>query len=161
MSSVCASSIPQDAGKAILQGVSSLFWRSFLIVATVVEVLQILFWPIVASWLPKATGAPTPVRTLILRRTFLTAGSILIFSTVCAPVGQDMKKAVASSTLFQTGFSMLTLGGKVGIFIHNLRGQQDSHEHRGLGGGVYFIQLQILVTLFCLCRLYLFESAID
>lgn len=93
-----------------------------------------------------------------------------------------MKKAVASSTLFQTGFSMLTLGGslyfvsllrlvghalfksclfiEVGIFIHNLRGQQDSHEHRGLGGGVYFIQLQILVTLFCLCRLVFRREAV-
>ena len=108
---------------------------------------------------------------------FVIFGGLLtmVFSSICALVEQDMKKVVALSTLSQMGFSIMTLGlglnfisllhlvshalfksclfMQVGVFIHCLRGQQDSRDYSGLGGGLYFIQLQMLVTLFCLCGL--------
>lgn len=106
----------------------------------------------------------------------------MFFSSVCALVEQDMKKVVALSTLSQMGFSIMTLGiglyfvrllhlvghalfksclfMQVGVFIHRFFGQQDSREYSGLDGGIYFIQLQMLVTLFCLCGLVFTSGAV-
>lgn len=106
----------------------------------------------------------------------------MFFSRACALVEQDIKKVVALRTLSQMGFSMMTLGVglyfvsllhlvghalfksclfiQVGVFIHSLGGQQDSRDYRSLGGGVYFIQLQMLVTLFCLCGLVFSRGAV-
>lgn len=159
-----------------------------------------------SRWLPKAISAPTPVSSLVHRRTLVTAGLILLinfsnlllnnlvliiimligvftifFSRITALVEEDIKKVVALRTLSQIGFSMLTLGlglsfvsfihlvshalfkrclfMQVGYLIHCNYGQQDG---RGYGyNGVFpmFMQVQLLVTLFCLCGLF-FSSGI-
>lgn len=99
----------------------------------------------------------------------------MVFSRVCALLEQDMKKVVALRTLSQMGFSILTLGLglyfvsllhlvshalfksclfiQVGIFIHSFFRQQDVRNYNRLGSLCYFVQLQIIVTLFCLCGL--------
>lgn len=103
----------------------------------------------------------------------------MIFSRFCALLEQDMKKVVALRTLSQMGFSILTLGLglhfvsllhlvshalfksclfiQVGIFIHSFFRQQDARNYSRLGSLYYFVQLQMIVTLFCLCGL-LFTS---
>ncbi|VDO23696.1 unnamed protein product, partial [Heligmosomoides polygyrus] len=152
------------------------------------------------SWLPKAIRAPTPVSSLVHRRTLVTAGLILLmnftnlllngsvlifilligiftifFSRITALVEEDMKKVVALSTLSQIGFSMVTLGLglrfisfihlvrhalfkrclfiQVGYIIHSSYGQQDGRGYGYNGNLPIFIQMQLLVTLFCLCGL--------
>lgn len=153
-----------------------------------------------SSWLPKAISAPTPVRSLVHRRTLVTAGLILLmnygylllqggvivvilliglftmfFSRITALVEEDIKKVVALSTLSQMGFSLMTLGLglgfvsfihlvshalfkrclfiQIGYVIHCNYGQQDGRGYGYNGGLPMFIQLQLLVTLFCLCGL--------
>nr|YP_009050214.1 NADH dehydrogenase subunit 5 [Nematodirus spathiger]AGZ64202.1 NADH dehydrogenase subunit 5 [Nematodirus spathiger] len=103
----------------------------------------------------------------------------MFFSSIAALVEEDMKKVVALSTLSQMGFSMLTLGlgyifisfihlvshalfksclfMQVGYIIHNNSNQQDSRGYGYNGSLSLFMQLQLLVTLFCLCGL-LFSS---
>ena len=160
-----------------------------------------------SSWLPKAIRAPTPVSSLVHRRTLVTAGLILLinfsnliiqknvirviliiglftifFSSVTALVEEDLKKVVALSTLSQIGFSMVTLGLglrfisfihlirhalfksclfiQVGYIIHCSFGQQDGRNYSNNGNLPNFIQLQLLVTLFCLCGLIFSSGAV-
>ena len=88
-----------------------------------------------SGWLPKAMRAPTPIRSLVHRRTLVTAGLILLmnfrflilnlyvmvviivvglftmfFSSLTAIFEEDIKKVVALRTLSQMGFIILTLG---------------------------------------------------
>jgi len=85
------------------------------------------------SWLPKAIRAPTPVSSLVHRRTLVTAGLILLrnfknlllrsfvihrlftlglltifFASLLAMREKDFKKVVALSTLSQIGFCIFT-----------------------------------------------------
>nr|CAD88801.1 NADH dehydrogenase subunit 5 [Necator americanus] len=99
----------------------------------------------------------------------------MFFSSISALIEEDMKKVVALSTLSQMGFSMVTLGlgmsfvsflhlvihalfksclfMQVGYVIHSNFGQQDGRGYGNNGNLPMFIQLQLLVTLFCLCGL--------
>nr|UDL72598.1 NADH dehydrogenase subunit 5 [Paramacropostrongylus typicus] len=99
----------------------------------------------------------------------------MFFSSVAALVEEDMKKVVALSTLSQMGFSMMTLGlgmsfisfihlvshalfksclfMQIGYIIHSSYGQQDGRGYGNNGNLPMFMQLQLLVTLFCLCGL--------
>nr|UDL72586.1 NADH dehydrogenase subunit 5 [Paramacropostrongylus iugalis] len=103
----------------------------------------------------------------------------MFFSSIAALVEEDMKKVVALSTLSQMGFSMMTLGlgmsfisfihlvshalfksclfMQIGYIIHSNYGQQDGRGYSNNGNLPMFMQLQLLVTLFCLCGL-LFSS---
>lgn len=161
-----------------------------------------------SGWLPKAIRAPTPISSLVHRRTLVTAGLVLVinfsglvlnkdvitviliigvftmfFSRVAALVEEDLKKVVALSTLSQIGFSMFTVGLglsfvsfvhllshalfksclfiQVGYMIHCSLGQQDGRNYRNLGNLPIFIQLQLLVTLFCLCGLIFSSGAVS
>ena len=158
------------------------------------------------SWLPKAMSAPTPVSSLVHRRTLVTAGLVLVlnfclglgnrfvsmvmvvgglltmvFSRLAALVEEDLKKVVALRTLSQIGFSFLAVGVgvgfvallhllrhalfkrclfmQVGYIIHRLGGQQDGRGYGGLVGLSVLVQLQLLVTLFCLCGLLVSRGA--
>lgn len=97
------------------------------------------------------------------------------FSSLSAVVEEDLKKVVALRTLSQIGFSIFTFGLgvsfislihllshalfksclfiQVGYLIHCSFGQQDGRFYSFLGFTPFFIQLQLLVTLFCLCGL--------
>nr|YP_003433730.1 NADH dehydrogenase subunit 5 [Trichostrongylus vitrinus]ACX85096.1 NADH dehydrogenase subunit 5 [Trichostrongylus vitrinus] len=99
----------------------------------------------------------------------------MMFSSITALVEEDMKKVVALSTLSQMGFSMVTLGlglsfvafvhlvshalfksclfMQVGYLIHSNNGQQDGRNYSYNGSLSVLIQLQLLITLFCLCGL--------
>nr|YP_009026501.1 NADH dehydrogenase subunit 5 [Rhigonema thysanophora]AGZ90409.1 NADH dehydrogenase subunit 5 [Rhigonema thysanophora] len=107
----------------------------------------------------------------------------MCFSSLAALVEEDMKKVVALSTLSQMGFAMTTVGlglnfvsfihllshalfksclfMQVGLIIHCSMGQQDGRGYSGLGGLPYLIQLQLLVTLFCLCGLIFSSGAVS
>nr|YP_010487913.1 NADH dehydrogenase subunit 5 [Strongyloides vituli]UWI71781.1 NADH dehydrogenase subunit 5 [Strongyloides vituli] len=107
----------------------------------------------------------------------------MFFSSISALVEADLKKVVALSTLSQMGFSMLTLGlglnyialihllshalfksclfMQVGYIIHCSFGQQDSRNYNGMGSLPHFIQLQLLVTLFCLCGLFFTSGSVS
>nr|AVV66505.1 NADH dehydrogenase subunit 5 [Cooperia oncophora] len=116
------------------------------------------------------------LNNLVLMIMMLIGMFTMFFSSITALMEEDMKKVVALSTLSQMGFSMLTLGlglsfvsfihlishalfksclfMQVGYLIHCNYGQQDG---RGYGyNGVFpmFMQVQLLVTLFCLCGLF-------
>ncbi|PZR22103.1 MAG: hypothetical protein DI535_26950 [Citrobacter freundii] len=106
----------------------------------------------------------------------------MFFSRITALVEEDLKKVVALSTLSQIGFSIVTLGLglnfisfihlirhalfksclfiQVGYIIHCSFGQQDGRNYRNNGNLPYFIQLQLLVTLFCLCGLIFSRGAV-
>jgi len=169
----------------------------FLIITSFTKRAQFPF----RGWLPKAMRAPTPVSSLVHRRTLVTAGLILlfnfkfiilfykfssiilnigcltiIFSRLTALVEEDIKKVVALRTLSQIGFSITTLGLginlisfihlirhalfksclfiQVGFIIHNSFNQQDGRLYQNNGNIPIFIQLQIIITLFCLCGLF-------
>lgn len=105
----------------------------------------------------------------------------IFFSSILALFEEDMKKVVALSTLSQIGFLLFTLGLglhffsflhlishalfksclflQIGYFIHINFGQQDGRFYSNNGGLFMFVQLQLLLTLFCLCGL-LFTSGI-
>uniref|UniRef100_UPI0030DF1D34 NADH dehydrogenase subunit 5 n=1 Tax=Porrocaecum reticulatum TaxID=2161849 RepID=UPI0030DF1D34 len=107
----------------------------------------------------------------------------MFFSSLAALVEEDLKKVVALSTLSQMGFSMFTVGlglsfvsfvhllshalfksclfMQVGYLIHCSLGQQDGRNYSGLGNLPGFIQLQLLVTLFCLCGLVFSSGAVS
>nr|WEB60579.1 NADH dehydrogenase subunit 5 [Ascaridia galli] len=107
----------------------------------------------------------------------------MFFSSVSALLEEDMKKVVALSTLSQMGFCVLTVGlglsfvslvhmvshaffksclfMQVGFLIHNSFGQQDGRSYSNLGNVPYCIQLQLLVTLFCLCGLLFSSGAVS
>lgn len=98
-----------------------------------------------SSWLPLAMAAPTPVSSLVHRRTLVTAGyyvmfcyyrvllsSGFLFFLVCLGVAtvflsglsslfeNDLKKVIALSTLSQIGFLVIRLGLGIPIlrFLH-------------------------------------------
>nr|YP_008994646.1 NADH dehydrogenase subunit 5 [Protostrongylus rufescens]AGW80386.1 NADH dehydrogenase subunit 5 [Protostrongylus rufescens] len=103
----------------------------------------------------------------------------MFFSSLAALYEEDMKKVVALSTLSQMGFMVFTLGLglhfvsflhlvshalfksclfiQMGYFIHSNYSQQDGRFYGSNGSLFLFVQLQLLVTLFCLCGL-LFTS---
>lgn len=105
----------------------------------------------------------------------------IFFSRLTALVEEDLKKVVALSTLSQIGFSIVTLGLglsfvsfihlvshalfksclfiQVGYIIHCSFGQQDGRNYSNNRNLPNFIQIQLLVTLFCLCGL-IFSSGI-
>nr|YP_009450251.1 NADH dehydrogenase subunit 5 [Ortleppascaris sinensis]AOV93986.1 NADH dehydrogenase subunit 5 [Ortleppascaris sinensis] len=107
----------------------------------------------------------------------------MFFSSMAALVEEDLKKVVALSTLSQMGFSMFTVGlglsfvsfvhlishalfksclfMQVGYLIHCSLGQQDGRNYSNLGNLPSFIQLQLLVTLFCLCGLLFSSGAVS
>jgi len=160
------------------------------------------------GWLPKAISAPTPVRSLVHRRTLVTAGLLLLFnfnlvllgakvsivvfftglftilfSSLRAVLEEDLKKVVALRTLSQMGLSIVvfSLGVpfialihllshalfkrclflQVGALIHISFGQQDGRFYTSLFRVPYFIQLQLLITLFCLCGLMFFRGLVS
>nr|YP_010286274.1 NADH dehydrogenase subunit 5 [Aphelenchoides medicagus]UKS08877.1 NADH dehydrogenase subunit 5 [Aphelenchoides medicagus] len=100
----------------------------------------------------------------------------LFFSSFMALLEQDMKKVVALSTLSQMGFSSLVLGLtlnffclfhllshalfksclfiQIGFLIYKSLGQQDGRFYMKLKFSSFFLQFQILLTLFCLCGLF-------
>lgn len=104
------------------------------------------------------------------------------FSRLAALVEEDIKKVVALSTLSQMGFSMLTVGLglmfvsyihlvrhalfksclflQVGYMIHTCLGQQDGRGYRNLGNVSFFMQVQLLITLFCLCGLFFTSGSV-
>lgn len=183
-----------------------LIWSSvfFLILTAFTKSAQFPF----RGWLPKAIRAPTPVRSLVHRRTLVTAGLLLLFnfsfvlmnyysiiliffvgifttffSRISAVAEEDIKKVVALRTLSQMGFSMTTLGLgvsfislvhllrhalfksclflQVGYLIHCSFGQQDGRFYGFLKFIPFFVQLQLLVTLFCLCGLFFFSGLVS
>lgn len=105
----------------------------------------------------------------------------MFFSSVTALIEEDIKKVVALRTLSQIGFSIFTIGLglsfisfihlvrhalfksclfiQIGYIIHSNYGQQDGRGYGYNGGLPIFIQLQLIVTLFCLCGL-IFSSGI-
>nr|BAT21228.1 NADH dehydrogenase subunit 5 [Rhabditophanes sp. KR3021] len=107
----------------------------------------------------------------------------MFFSSITALFEEDLKKVVALSTLSQMGFSMVTLGlglnfialihllshalfksclfMQVGYLIHCSFGQQDGRNYNNLGNLPFFIQIQMLVTLFCLCGLMFSSGAVS
>lgn len=107
----------------------------------------------------------------------------LFFSGVCALVEEDLKKVVALSTLSQIGFSIITVGLgfsflgfihllshalfksclfiQIGYIIHSSFGQQDGRNYYCVGNFPFFIQLQLLLTLFCLCGLFFFSGFVS
>lgn len=107
----------------------------------------------------------------------------MFFSSICALYECDLKKVVALSTLSQMGFSILTLGLglhfvsllhllshalfksclfiQVGYIIHCSFGQQDGRNYNGMCGLPHFIQLQLLITLFCLCGLFFTSGSVS
>lgn len=106
----------------------------------------------------------------------------IFFSSCTALVEEDLKKVVALRTLSQIGFSIVTLGLglsfisfthlvshalfksclfiQVGYIIHCSFGQQDGRNYSNNGNLPNFIQLQLLVTLFCLCGLIFSSGAV-
>nr|AST14930.1 NADH dehydrogenase subunit 5 [Hammerschmidtiella sp. ZengetLiu-2016] len=107
----------------------------------------------------------------------------MFFSSIAALVEEDMKKVVALSTLSQMGFAALTIGlslnfislvhllshalfksclfMQIGFFIHSSFSQQDGREYSNLNQTPFFILLQMLVTLFCLCGLIFSSGAVS
>nr|YP_009391040.1 NADH dehydrogenase subunit 5 [Caenorhabditis virilis]ARV88305.1 NADH dehydrogenase subunit 5 [Caenorhabditis virilis] len=107
----------------------------------------------------------------------------MFFSSMASLVEEDLKKVVALSTLSQMGFSMVTLGlglsfisfvhlvshalfksclfMQVGYIIHCSFGQQDGRNYSNNGNLPNFIQLQLLITLFCLCGLIFSSGAVS
>lgn len=100
----------------------------------------------------------------------------IIFSSLRALLEEDLKKVVALRTLSQMGFLIIILGLnyfffsylhivrhalfksclfiQVGFIIHNSFSQQDGRLYNIKFSLPYFIQFQILLTLFCLIGLF-------
>nr|APD14821.1 NADH dehydrogenase subunit 5 [Gnathostoma doloresi] len=107
----------------------------------------------------------------------------MMFSSLSALFEEDLKKVVALSTLSQMGFCMLTLGlglvfasfihmvshalfksclfMQIGYLIHCSMGQQDGRYYTNLCNVSLFVQLQLLLTLFCLCGLFFTSGAVS
>jgi NADH-ubiquinone oxidoreductase chain 5 len=102
----------------------------FIFLASLTKSAQFPFM----GWLPKAIRAPTPVRSLVHRRTLVTAGVFLIFkfygllsvniiifvlfmislvtvfyASLISIFEKDIKKVVALSTLSQIGFCVIAI----------------------------------------------------
>lgn len=106
-----------------------------------------------------------------------------LFSSLTAVVEEDIKKVVALSTLSQMGFSILTLSLgyylvslvhllshalfkrclfiQIGYLIHCSFGQQDGRFYNNLCFSPLIIQLQIILTLFCLCGIFFFRGLVS
>jgi NADH:ubiquinone oxidoreductase subunit 5 (subunit L)/multisubunit Na+/H+ antiporter MnhA subunit len=106
-----------------------------------------------------------------------------LFSSLRAVVEEDIKKVVALRTLSQIGFSITTFGLgyfllslvhllshalfksclfiQVGYLIHSSFGQQDGRFYNFLKFIPIFIQLQLVLTLFCLCGLFFFRGLVS
>ena len=107
----------------------------------------------------------------------------MFFSSISALFEQDLKKVVALSTLSQMGFSFLTMGlgfsfvalvhllshalfksclfMQVGYIIHSSLNQQDGRSYNGVGNLPYFMQIQLVITLFCLCGLFFTSGSVS
>nr|AQX44518.1 NADH dehydrogenase subunit 5 [Gnathostoma sp. MMS-2017] len=107
----------------------------------------------------------------------------MMFSSLSALFEEDLKKVVALSTLSQMGFCMLTMGlglvfvsfvhmishalfksclfMQIGYLIHCSLGQQDGRYYTNLCNVPFFVQLQLMVTLFCLCGLFFTSGAVS
>jgi NADH:ubiquinone oxidoreductase subunit 5 (subunit L)/multisubunit Na+/H+ antiporter MnhA subunit len=118
----------------------------------------------------------------VIRLILIVGLFTIFFSRITALVEEDLKKVVALRTLSQIGFSIVTLGLglsfisfihlvrhalfkrclfiQVGYIIHCSFGQQDGRNYRNNGNLPNFIQLQLLVTLFCLCGLIFSRGAV-
>lgn len=118
----------------------------------------------------------------IIRIVLVVGIFTIFFSRITALFEEDLKKVVALRTLSQIGFSIVTLGLglnfialihllshalfkrclfiQVGYLIHCSFGQQDGRNYNNLGNLPFFIQIQILVTLFCLCGLIFSRGAV-
>ena len=115
----------------LIYGFLGFFFLIFFVVASFTKSAQFPF----SGWLPKAMRAPTPVSSLVHRRTLVTAGLFLIFgfsflrnililsyillmfglftilfSNFLAVYEKDVKKVVALRTMSQIGFCMFSLG---------------------------------------------------
>lgn len=123
------------------------------------------------------------INYLVLSLLILVGLFTMFFSSVSALLEEDIKKVVALSTLSQIGFSILTLGLglqfisfihlvshalfkrclfiQVGYIIHCSFGQQDGRSYRNNSNFPYFIQLQLLLTLFCLCGIIFSRGAVS
>lgn len=123
------------------------------------------------------------IQELVIRVILIVGIFTMFFSRITALVEEDLKKVVALSTLSQIGFSIVTLGLglsfisfihlvrhalfkrclfiQVGYIIHCSFGQQDGRNYRNNGNLPNFIQLQLLVTLFCLCGLIFSSGAVS
>ena len=100
----------------------------------------------------------------------------IFFSSVISLFEQDLKKVVALRTLSQIGISTIILGFslvffclfhlvshalfkcclfmQVGYFIFSFFGQQDGRFYCFSFNSSSFVQIQLLLTLFCLCGLF-------
>lgn len=107
----------------------------------------------------------------------------LFFAGISALFEEDLKKVVALSTLSQIGFSIITVGLgfrflgfvhlishalfksclfiQIGYIIHCSFGQQDGRNYFNVGSFPFFMQLQLLLTLFCLCGLFFFSGFVS
>lgn len=112
----------------------------------------------------------------------ITGVFTIFFSSVSALLEEDIKKVVALSTLSQMGFSIITLGLglyfvsfihlirhalfksclfiQIGYVIHCSFGQQDGRNYSNNGNFPYFIQLQLFLTLLCLCGIVFSSGAV-
>jgi len=122
------------------------FSFSFFIYLTIVSFTKSAQFPFI-GWLPRAIRAPTPVRSLVHRRTLVTAGLViffsfsfivtslfyfsviiwlillrLFFSGLLSLFEIDLKKLVALRTLSQISLCILRVssGGGVERFLHML-----------------------------------------
>lgn len=107
----------------------------------------------------------------------------MFFSSILALLEEDIKKLVALSTLSQIGFSVFIMGLglrfvslfhlishaifkrclfiQIGYIIICSFGQQDGRGYTGINNIPFFIQLQFLLTLFCLCGLFFFSGCVS
>lgn len=116
------------------------------------------------------------INSYIISYIFFSGLFTTIFSSLRAVIEEDLKKVVALRTLSQMGFSIITFGLgisfisllhllshalfksclfiQVGYLIHCSFGQQDGRFYGFLYFIPNFIQIQLLITLFCLCGLF-------
>lgn len=114
---------------------------------------------------------------------FFFVGLLTIFvSGVSAYFEPDVKKLIALRTLSQMGFCFFSLGLglvfftflhilrhaifksclfiQIGYVIHGSFGQQDSRNYGCLSSLRWVVQVQIFVTLACLCGLFFLSGAV-
>lgn len=147
--------------------VSSLVHSSTLVTAGII--LMIKFNVIIMS-------------SFLLKLVLISGVFTMFFSSFCALYENDLKKVVALSTLSQMGLSMVSFGFglsflcyvhllshaifksclfiQIGYLIHCSFGQQDGRGY-SFGNLPYFVQLQILITLFCLCGLFFLSGSVS
>nr|WVH37130.1 NADH dehydrogenase subunit 5 [Physaloptera clausa] len=107
---------------------------------------------------------------------FFVGGFTVVVAGVCGLLEQDAKKIVALSTMSQMGLCFLVIGCglhyvsflhlishsffksllfmQIGYLIYLNAGQQDYRGYSFFGSGISFlVELQVLVSVFCLCGL--------